>query len=314
MYFVADRKGNIRQEDSLQDRFLGWMYTHVSGRMILKLLVRPSVSRFAGRILDGKISRVLIPPFIRSHHLQMTDYKKKNYTSYNDFFTRELAEGARRIDFVPESFVSPCDGRLSVYEVDGGSRFFIKHTQYTLPELLKNRRLADKYAGGYLWVFRLCVEDYHRYIYVDYGKESVRRRIPGILHTVNPAAGDQVPIYKENTREYSLLKSDHFGMVLQMEVGAMLVGRIENRQEGKWVQRGQEKGNFAFGGSTVILATQKGRVMPDRDIVENSKRGAETKVRLGERVGYAEKPALTKSESLHIIKNTQRGNTSADQP
>ena len=135
-------------------------------------------------------------------------------------------------------------------------------------------------------MFRLCVEDYHRYIYVDDGRVGETVRIPGVLHTVNPVANDKFPIYKENTREYSLLSSDHFGTILQMEVGAMMVGKIQNRHvRGDRVYRGQEKGNFAFGGSTVILMTSQGAVDPDKDILVNSMRGIETKVKLGERVG-----------------------------
>ena len=51
---------------------------------------------------------------------------------------------------------------------------------------------------------------------------------------------------------------------------------------------GKEKGNFAFGGSTVILMTQKERVLPDPDIFMNSEKGIETRVKLGERIGVSE--------------------------
>ena len=74
-------------------------------------------------------------------------------------------------------------------------------------------------------------------------------------------------------------------MGLQMEVGAMLVGRIENAPGERTVRRGEEKGNFAFGGSTVIVMTQKGQVLPDGDILRHSKSGVETRVKLGEHVG-----------------------------
>ena len=134
-------------------------------------------------------------------------------------------------------------------------------------------------------MFRLCVEDYHRYIYVDNGRASEPVRIPGVLHTVNPVANDHFPVYKENTREYCVIRSEHFGRLLQMEVGAMLVGEIRNHERGRQVRRGWEKGRFAFGGSTVILMTEKGAALPDGDILENSRFGLETKVRLGERVG-----------------------------
>ena len=149
----------------------------------------------------------------------------------------------------------------------------------------KYGKVAELFEGGYIWVFRLSVEDYHRYIYVDNGKVSDHIRIPGIFHTVNPVANDCYPIYKENTREYSLLRSENFGLVLQMEVGALMVGKIENKPGNKKVQRGEEKGNFAFGGSTVILMTQKNKVCPDKDILKYSVRGIETKVKMGESVG-----------------------------
>lgn len=136
-------------------------------------------------------------------------------------------------------------------------------------------------------MFRLSVDDYHRYIYVDSGRESVRRRIPGVLHTVNPAANDVYSIYKENTREYSLMKSEHFGTLLMMEVGALMVGKIENHPVCDHVDRGQEKGNFAFGGSTIIYMTQKGCVVPDQDLLTNSQEGVETKVQIGSKIGSA---------------------------
>ena len=134
-------------------------------------------------------------------------------------------------------------------------------------------------------MFRLCVDDYHRYIYADSGKVTGIGWIPGILHTVNPVANDHFPIYKENTREYCVLQSENFGEMIQMEVGAMLVGRIRNHSRGQAVRRGWEKGRFEFGGSTVILMTKKGAAVPDRDILDHSRQGWETKVRLGERVG-----------------------------
>ena len=196
-----------------------------------------------------------------------------------------MLPGKRNIEKEENILISPCDSRLSVYKISDHNVFSIKNTRYTVKSLLRNQKLAKLYDGGYIWIFRLSVEDYHRYIYVDNGKVSGNIRIPGIFHTVNPIANDHYPIYKENTREYSLLKSKNFGLLLQMEVGALLVGRIENKPGRKTVQRGEEKGNFAFGGSTVILMTQKNQVCPDKDILKYSLRGIETKVKLGERVG-----------------------------
>lgn len=287
MHLVAERGGRVTREDSLQDRVIGGLYNHALGRLLLRPLTSPQISKAVGALLSTGPSRVLVAPFVRSHGIPMEDYEAREYASYNDFFTRKLAPGARRIAGEPDAFVSPCDSRLSVCGIDENCRLSVKHTCYTVGNLLKNGKLAERFAGGYAWVFRLCVDDYHRYIFVDEGSLSRGVMIPGRLHTVNPIANDKFPIYKENAREYCLLRSENFGTLLQMEVGAMMVGKIENHSVGKKVSRGQEKGNFAFGGSTVILLTQKGRVRPDRDILENSARGIETKVRLGEQVGRA---------------------------
>ena len=285
MHLIADRGGRVREENSFQDRLLEWIYSHMAGRLLLRPLVSPAVSKFGGRLLSRKVSRVFIKPFIRSHSIDMSQYEKKRYTSYNDFFTRRLMDGARPVEMEPHIFVSPCDSRLGVYEINRLRTFAVKHTRYTAFGLLKSRKLAEQYTGGYVSIFRLCVDDYQRYIFIDGGTESRRFQIPGVFHTVNPAAGDRFPIYKENTREFSILQSENFGEIIQMEVGAMFVGKIENRPRKARVERGQEKGNFAFGGFTVILMTRAGKVLPDQDILENSLRGIETKVKLGERIG-----------------------------
>lgn len=287
MRLTADRNGTVNKEDSLQDRLLGILYRHTAGRAALRLLVCPAVSQAGGRFLDSRVSRVLIPAFVRSHSVRMEDFEPKVYDSYNDFFTRKLRTGARQTEMSADVFVSPCDSRLSVFRISGRSLFSLKHTSYTLQSLLRSRKLAQAYAGGYIWIFRLCVDDYHRYIYVDEGTVSEQIRIPGVFHTVNPVANDYFPVYKENTREYCLIKTEHFGTMLQMEVGAMLVGKIVNHPVKGSVKRGQEKGYFAFGGSTVILLTQAGKVRPDPDILNYSVRGIETKVKLGEHVGAA---------------------------
>lgn len=285
MHLTADREGKVKEEHSMQDRLLECLYGHAAGRVLLRMLVSPVVSGLGGRILDSRLSALFVPLFIRCHSVEMAEYEQKKYSSFNDFFKRKLAVGARPVNPVEDVFVSPCDGRLSVCRISDGCGFFVKDTKYTVESLLKNKKLAAKYAGGYAWIFRLCVDDCHRYIYVDDGMVSAGHKIPGVFHTVNPAANDVYPIYKENTREYCLLKSANFGTVLQMEVGALLVGKIENRLGKKEVARGEEKGNFAFGGSTVVLLTQKGRVLPNGDILRHSRSGIETKVKLGEMVG-----------------------------
>lgn len=286
-----DREGKITIEDSSQDRFLKWMYTHILGRIVLRILVCPVVSRIGGWLLGSKWSRVLIAPFVKKNHIDLSQYEPRKYGSYNDFFTRQIKSENRIWEGNAQILASPCDGKLSVYPIvqeDGKKcRFSIKNTTYTLDSLLQSQKLAKRYEGGYACIFRLTVDDYHRYCYVDDGMKSENFRIPGIFHTVNPAANDVVPIYKENTREYSLLRSKHFKTVLMMEVGALMVGRITNYHGVCEVKMGQEKGRFEFGGSTVILLFQKDAVHIEERLLRSTKYGYETVVKMGEQIGSA---------------------------
>lgn len=285
----ATRNGPVTEVSGFQDRLLGALYGSVLGRMLLKPLTAPALSRFVGFLLSTGASRILIGPFVRSHNIQMDQFEPGPYSSYNAFFSRKLLPGARPVDPCPDHLISPCDSKLTALPVTGDLRFRLKHTEYTLPALIKDEALAREYRGGTLLIFRLTVDDYHRYCYVSDGEAGEIRAIPGILHTVNPIANDHYPIYKENAREYTVLRTQAFGEILMMEVGALLVGKIVNHPGPRRVVRGQEKGYFQFGGSTVILLLKAGAVKIDGDILENSKAGIETVVRMGERIGNADR-------------------------
>lgn len=274
---------------STQDRVLRLLYGNRAGRMVLGWLIRPEVSKLVGRFMDTGLSRIMINPFIKKNDIDISVCQKNEFDSYNDFFKRKLVPGTRVVDMTDEGFVSPCDSRLTVYDIEDTERqtFNIKDSEYTVASLLRDKKLARHYRGGKLWLFRLCVDDYHRYIYNVSGKQSDVRRIEGLYHTVNPIASEYYDIYKENTREYCLIRTEDAGTVVDMEVGALLVGRIVNRcVDSTDVRRGEEKGYFEFGGSTIILLTQKDKVTPLGRIVENSRKDIETRVRQGELVGY----------------------------
>lgn len=281
-----DRKGNITIEENDQDKLLRRLYNDRGGRLCLKLLVRPFVSKAAGVFLNSGLSANMIPGFVEQNKIDLSVYEEKKYYSYNDFFTRRIKDGERVADMGENILVSPCDGKATVCRIGEDTRFFIKDTEYTAEQLLDSDKLAARYRGGYAVILRLTVDDYHRYCYPADGEKSVNVRIPGVFHTVNPAANDVFPIYKENAREYTLLKTEKFGTLLQMEVGAMMVGRITNlHRDARTVSKGQEKGYFEFGGSTVVLLIQHGKVRLDSDLLENSENGYETIVRMGERIG-----------------------------
>ena len=286
----VDHCGEIHEEQGTQDRLLSMLYTTKMGRRLVNCLVHPGISRRVGAYLDTRASKWLIGPFIRSCHLDMAPYRRKNpseFSSYNDFFTRELLTGMRPVDMDKTHLPSPCDGKVTVYPLDKDTSFVVKQTCYTVTSLLKNRQLAMRYQGGYAIIFRLCVSDYHRYLYPVSGEKSDNYFIPGVLHTVNPIAVETAEVFKENAREFTLIKSSRFGTILQMEVGALMVGRFCNYHQRGCVERGQEKGRFEFGGSTVILLIQRDRIQIREDLLENTSRECETEVHMGECIGYS---------------------------
>lgn len=273
-----DLQGKKVSNITNQDKLLSFLYTNIFERMLLKPLIQPQVSKLAGRYLSSAHSKWLISKFIERNEINMDIYEECDYSSFNDFFTRKIKPDCRPVPEDLDVLISPCDCLATVYPIQENTTFSIKNTEYTLRSLLRSPRLAKRFRGGYAYVLRLTVEDYHRYLYSVSGKQSKNYHIDGTFHTVNPIANDYLPIYKENTREYTVIRSKEFGDVLQMEVGALLVGKISNHKQSTVVTRGEEKGFFEYGGSTIVVLTQKGRVTPRSDLLTNSKNGYETKV------------------------------------
>ena len=239
---------------------LKFLYRTIPGRMILKFLTRPSLSNACGRFLDSDLSHFLIQPFVKENGIRVSDYEMDDVRSFNDFFSRKIKEGLRSIDMDEKHLIAPCDGLLSVWKIREDTVLPVKQSNYTISSLLRNPKLAAHYCDGYCLVFRLCVNHYHRYCYVDSGKKSRNVFLPGVLHTVRPIALAQYPVFTENSRAYTLIRTPEFGTVVQMEVGAMLVGRIVNHEQGAQVIRGAEKGMFQYGGSTIIVLIGKDQV------------------------------------------------------
>ena len=284
---IKNRKGEIIATNQEQNRILAKLYDTLSGRILLKFLVVPFVSRTAGVFMDSPFSVPFIRKFIKKHKLDTSDYIMKGFHSYNEFFTRKIKPGKRIIDYHADHLISPCDSKLSVYRISRDSIFKIKDSLYRVSDLLANEFLSRRYEGGYCFIYRLEVDDYHRYCYIDDGSKTENVFIQGEFHTVNPIALKHYNIYKRNSREYTILHTDNFGDVVHMEVGALMVGRICNHHGEHYFVKGEEKGMFKFGGSTIVQLFEKSTVRPDYDIIKNTREGFETIVHYGEKVGTA---------------------------
>lgn len=262
-----------------------FLYGTAAGQALLSLLVKPWFSRLGGWVLDRKASALLVKSFIRRNRVNMEDYPCRSYASFNDFFTRQILPGKRSFDAPENCLCAPCDGKLTLFPLQDNCHFTVKGCDYTLEAFLRDKALAEEYRGGWGILLRLSVDDYHRYAYPVSGEKGENVRIPGVYHTVNPEAAARRTIYKENTREYTRIRSEHFGTLLMMEVGALLVGRIKNWDGPGPVLRGAEKGYFEYGGSSVVLLLPKDRFVPDEDLLRNSSAGEETIIKMGERIG-----------------------------
>ena len=272
------------REDGVLLRFL---YHTSFGRLVLKPLSSRTVSKLCGRFLDSGASKPLIAPFVKKHKIDLNDYQCDGFKCFNDFFTRKIKEGLRPIDYDPGALISPCDGLLSVYNITDGTVIPVKQSCYTVSSLLAGDAAANEYQDGLCLVFRLCVDHYHRYCHIDDGEVLKSAFISGRLHTVRPIALAEVPVFIENCREYTVIRTENFGEIAQIEVGAMLVGKIKNHRGDVNVQRGEEKGMFLYGGSTVILLLPHGKATLSSKLLNAMESGEEIPVKMGERIGQA---------------------------
>ena len=193
----------------------------------------------------------------------------------------------------------------------------IKGNLYSIEKILK-APCPEFLKGGTLLVFRLSLPDYHRYIFPARGKLLRTKKIKGRLDSVRKEAA-HFKAFSENKREISLLELSSMGKILHVEVGAMLVGHIHNhvgckpsfdkvvechkekgteccREKGNiqisgknhlahCFAAGEEKGYFSLGGSTIVEMLND-KIVIDDDLFENTNKGLETKLEIGERIGY----------------------------
>ena len=220
--------------------------------------------------------------------MTITSNNLEDFNSFNDFFVRKLKEEARPISKDNNILISPGDGRLFAYEKISIDKLIqVKGIHYSLSELIGDDEIAKEYEGGTCLVLRLCPTDYHRFHFIDNGIPLENHFIKGNYYSVNPIALERIPkLYCQNKREWSVFKSENFGDMLHIEVGAACVGTIiQSYTPNTKVIKGQEKGYFKFGGSTTIILLKKDTVKIDEDIITQTNLGFETMVLMGESIG-----------------------------
>ncbi|KZL88423.1 phosphatidylserine decarboxylase [Clostridium magnum] len=273
------------------DTYLNWTYSSPVGMRLLELIIKKKLfSKLYGYYCDSKRSQKKIASFIKNFNIDMSHSEKslERFESFNDFFTRKLVKAARPINNILETLISPGDGRLLAYEnIDLNKLVQVKGYTYSLNKLIDEPNIVSKFSEGTCLILRLCPTDYHRFHFIDNGTCEDSKKIKGDYYSVNPIALKKVPeLFCKNKREWSIFHSNNFGDVLHIEVGATCVGSIiQTYTPGNTIKKGDEKGYFKFGGSTTILFFQKGKVKIDDDIIEQTNKGYETKILMGEKIG-----------------------------
>ena len=266
------------------------VYGNPLGRGIAHgLLSRALVSRAYGAYQNTRASRKKIAPFIEKFAIPMQDFESRDYNSFNDFFIRRFRKDARPVTRAAERMPAFCEARYLAYNsLQANAAVPVKGLWLPVANLVSRQKWREKFYDGPGFVARLAPVDYHRFHFPDDGEFLDQYRVAGRLHSVNPVALASRPqILFTNERQVSILQTTNFGLLAYIEVGALCVGKIVQSHKGRQFTRGEEKGYFLFGASTVIVLGEKRAWHPDQDIVKNTRNGRETLIQLGEGIARA---------------------------
>lgn len=278
---IYDRKRKIIDDDiQYGGKYLYFLYNNLLGRIILKIIINPVFSKINARYNNTALSKNKIEKFVKKYDINIDDYEEKEYKSFNDFFVRKKKKTT--FDKKQNIFISPADAKLSIYKITSDLKLKIKQSIYTIEELINDKIDLEVYKNGNCLVFRLSMDDYHRYCFVDNGEIDKVKKIKGKLHTVSSISNNH-KVYSQNTRICNYMTTNNFGKIIYIEVGALLVGKINNSNKERF-SKGEEKGYFELGGSTIVILTTD-KVIIDSDIIKYSNEEIETKVEYGERIG-----------------------------
>lgn len=284
------RTGAMVTEPIYRAKFMRWSLEDPLGRSMLALFgSRWLYSAYYGfkQRLPG--SRRRIAPFVAQFGVDLTEAEQplEAFTCFDAFFTRRLKVGARPVDADPAVLVSPGDGKITVFpDLRDETVLPIKGAQLPIAVLLGSAAAAAPFQGGSAAVLRLSPADYHRFHFPADGDAGPTTALPGRLWSVNPLSMTYHPdTLCLNKRAVTLLTTPAFGRIALVEVGAVTVGTIVQTFRPGPVRKGQEKGTFRFGGSTIVMLFEPGAVRFDADLLADAAAGFEVQVLQGSGIG-----------------------------
>lgn len=250
------------------------------------LITQKIASAVYGFIQKSRLSRRKVEPFIKKFDIQRHEFLEpvNGYNSFNDFFIRRIRSECRPVNQDLKTVVCPADGRYQVYpDLTKPIELAIKGVKLSPASLFQACGLDFMHDNYSLVKIRLCPVDYHRYHFPFDCMVSEPKIKKGPLYSVNPLALSKDPdILLKNHRIISFLKSDQFGEVIFIEVGATFVGSIHQTYTPHQMQyKGKEKGYFSFGGSMLLMIFKKDAIAFDSIFIEASKKGLEVYSKMG---------------------------------
>lgn len=292
---IIDRKtGKVSFEKVFGEKALAFLYKDFFlSKVFLFLICKNSFfSRFYGFLQSRNFSKKHIDHFIKEYNINTDEIEKniKDFSSFNDFFIRKLKPDFRPIATGENISVLPADARYMVFQdINISDGFYVKGKIFDLKSFLQDENLARRYSSGSMVIARLSPTDYHRFHFPFDCFASAPKLINGYLYSVNPIAiRKNIDIFSQNKRMITRLYSEKFKEVLFIEIGATNVGSIHQTfQEETFYKKGDEKGYFSFGGSTIILLFEKNTIRFADDILKNSTNKIETKANFGELLGFS---------------------------
>ncbi len=290
------KKNQVEEELVFGGELVNWLYQSNSGKLLSHLLCRAPISKAYGIFQNSIFSKEQIPQFVKNYNINLDDFEAEEnrpdrspYSSFNSFFIRKFKPNRRAYPIDKKMMGAFAEARYYGFEsISNNERIPVKGKYLSPKGLINNLKWNATFENGPLLLARLCPVDYHRFHFPDDGKVLDTFRIPGLYHSVNPVAiKAKEDVYITNERQVTIIETESFGKLAYIEVGAICVGKIvqSNRYlPGVKFKRGEEKGYFLFGGSTVIVVGEQGAWKPSLDIIENTKNKIETYIELGDTV------------------------------
>lgn len=257
------------------------------------LVPQQKISEVAGRLAASQnpiVKKAFVNTFAKAYGITLEEYARQNladFKSFNDFFTRELAEEARPIDDTEQGIVSPADGMISqIGYIEQGQILQAKGRDYAVGHLLADtdNQEGNYYEGGSFATVYLAPSNYHR-VHMPFDGTLVETRyVPGTLFSVNNVTAQNVPdLFARNERLVCIFETE-YGRAAVVLVGAMIVAGIETVATGKIdrsdsiqilehnlsLKKGDELGRFYLGSTAIVVMPKSAGVEWSQDMEHGS--------------------------------------------